>query len=63
MEWVFVMFMNGWMIDVDRFGTHTACEDKVRMYRAAGDQAGGQFKVWCEQRPIRNVKAINATTV
>ena len=51
MSWVFVMFMNGWKIDVDTFATRQACEDKVRLYNAAAQQADGRYLVWCEHRP------------
>ena len=51
MSWVFVMFMNGWKIDVDHFATYAECTDKVRMYNAAARQSGSSFLVWCEHRP------------
>jgi hypothetical protein len=51
MTWIFVMFLNGWTIDVDSFVTRTMCEDKVRQYNAAARQSDGRFLVWCEARP------------
>jgi len=51
MTWIFVMFMNGWKIDVDAFPTRHECEDKVRIYNAASRQSGSGFLVWCEYRP------------
>ena len=51
MTWVFVMFMNGFKIDVDHFHTYGECTDKVRMYTAAAQLSGGGFLVWCEHRP------------
>jgi hypothetical protein len=51
MTWIFVMFMNGFKIDVDSFSTRQACEDKVRIYNAAAGQAGSAYLVWCEHRP------------
>lgn len=51
MSWVFVMFMNGWKIDVDHFSTYAECVDRVRMYNAASRQSGSIFLVWCEHRP------------
>lgn len=51
MTWIFVMFMNGWIIDVDTFVSQAQCEDKVRLYTAAARQSGSTFKVWCEARP------------
>jgi len=51
MSWVFVLFMNGWPVDVDRFKSYQECQDKVRMYNAAAKQAKGTFLVWCEYRP------------
>ena len=51
MTWIFVMFMNGWKIDVDHFATRLECEDKVRIYNAASRQSGSGFLVWCEYRP------------
>ena len=50
MIWVFVLFMNGYMIDVDVFTTQAACQDKVRQYNAAAQQADARYKVWCELR-------------
>lgn len=51
MEWIFVMFLNGFMVDVDRFNTRQECENKVAIYNRAGRQASGQFLVWCDRRP------------
>ena len=51
MSWIFVMFMNGYMIDVDQFRTRAECEDKVRTYNRAAQQAKSTFLVWCEHRP------------
>lgn len=51
MVWVFVMFLNGWSIDVDSFATRSMCEDKVRQYTAAARQSGSRYLVWCEARP------------
>lgn len=51
MTWIFVLFMNGWKIEVDQFSNHTECLDKVRIYNAAAKQSGSTYQVWCEQRP------------
>lgn len=51
MVWVFVLFMNGWKMDVDAFSTRIECEDKVRIYNLAARQSGSAFLVWCEARP------------
>lgn len=51
MTWIFVMFMNGWKIDVDHFSTRADCDDKVRMYNAAFKQSQTPALVWCEYRP------------
>lgn len=51
MEWIFVMFLNGWTVEVDRFATRAQCEDKVRLYNAAARQSGSRYVVWCESRP------------
>ena len=51
MTWKFVMFMNGWKIDVDQFATRQDCEEKVRVYQAAARQASSTYLVWCESRP------------
>lgn len=51
MSWIFVMFLNGWKIDVDHFATRQDCEDKVRMYNAAFRQSQTKGLVWCEYRP------------
>lgn len=51
MVWVFVLFLNGYPIDVDTFNTKTVCEDKVRIYNAAAKQSGSRYLVWCEARP------------
>lgn len=51
MSWIFIMFMNGFKIDVDSFGTRPECEDAVRIYNAAALQSQSRFLVWCEYRP------------
>lgn len=51
MLWVFVLYMNGWPVEVDTFATRAQCEDKVRIYRAALTQATSSARVWCEERP------------
>jgi hypothetical protein len=51
MTWIFVLFMNGWPVEVDRFSSRSLCEDKVRQYNAAARQSGSSFLVWCEARP------------
>jgi hypothetical protein len=51
MNWIFVMFMNGWKIDVDHFVSRSECEEKVRLYQAAGKQTDTRYLVWCEHRP------------
>lgn len=51
MVWVFMLFLNGWSIEVDSFATQTLCEDKVRIYNAAAKQSGSRYLVWCEARP------------
>lgn len=53
MTWVFVLFMNSYAIEVDRFSTRAACEDKVRQYNAAAQQSGSRYLVWCEARPAK----------
>jgi len=45
-----VLFMNGWPVDVDRFATRQACEDKVRVYNQAARQSNSAYLVWCEYR-------------
>ena len=51
MTWVFVLFMNGWPVDVEKFATQQACEDKVRLYTTAFRNAESRALVWCEHRP------------
>jgi hypothetical protein len=51
MTWIFVMFLNGWTIDVDSFAIQSMCEEKVRQYNAAAKQSGSQYLVWCTARP------------
>ena len=51
MSWVFVMFLNGFKIDVDHFATYGQCTEKVRVYNAAARQSGSGYLVWCEHRP------------
>lgn len=50
MTWVFLLFMNGYTIEVDRFSTQAACLEKVRLYNAAARQSGARYQVWCEQK-------------
>ena len=49
-EWVFMMFMNGWIVEVDTFQTQQSCQDKVRIYNSATKQANSPLMVWCELR-------------
>jgi hypothetical protein len=49
-EWVFMMFLNGWIVEVDKFSTHDACQDKVRIFNLATKQANSPLMVWCEQK-------------
>lgn len=51
MSWVFVMFMNGYIQDMDRFNTRDSCEDAVLTYNRAFRQTKTPAKVWCEFRP------------
>jgi hypothetical protein len=51
MTWIFVLFMNGWPVEVDQFPSRSLCEDKVRQYNAAARQSGSNYLVWCEARP------------
>lgn len=51
MSWVFMMFMNGYMQDMDRFPTREACEDAVQIYNRAFKQSKTPALVWCTYRP------------
>jgi len=51
MIYIFVLFMNGYAIDVDSFTNNSLCQDKVRMYQNAFKQSESKALVWCEQRP------------
>ena len=51
MSWVFVMFMNGYVQDMDRFNTRDACLDAVEIYNRAFKISKTPAKVWCEFRP------------
>lgn len=56
MQYVMILFMNGWPVEVDRFKTLTECQEKVSIFNKAATQSGSQFKVWCER--IKNVPTV-----
>jgi hypothetical protein len=62
-EWVFMMFMNGWIVEVDTFSTHHSCLDKVQIYNKATKQADSPLMVWCESRPIKKLPVILKTEI
>jgi hypothetical protein len=51
MTWIFMLFMHGYIIEVDSFISRQTCLDKVRQYNRAAEQSGSIFLVWCESRP------------
>lgn len=50
MEFIMILFMNGWPVEVDRFKNLKECQEKVTLYNKAAKQSGSQFLVWCEER-------------
>lgn len=56
MQYVMILFMNGWPVEVDRFKTLSECQEKVSIFNKAATQSGSQFKVWCER--IKNVPTV-----
>jgi len=50
MEFILILFMNGWPVEVDRFKTNKECQEKLQLFNRAAAQSGSTFKVWCEQR-------------
>jgi hypothetical protein len=57
-EWVLVLFMNGWPVDVDTFSQKKNCFDKLETYNRALAQAKSEAKVWCEHRPVQRLPVI-----
>lgn len=51
MSWVFILAMNGYAIEVDRFATERECLEKTITYRKAFKQSGTRALVWCEHKP------------
>lgn len=49
--WILLLFLNGYIIEVDAFVTHDQCQDKVRIYNTAAKRADSKIMVWCEKRP------------
>lgn len=47
-EFVFMMFIHGWPVEVDRFKTLTECQSKVLAFHKS--QSGNSTKVWCEEK-------------
>lgn len=52
-DYVFIIFVNGWPMDVDRFKTIKECNEKVAIYMRAQKQSNAQYKVWCERREVK----------
>lgn len=48
-QYVMILFMNGWPVEVDRFNTLKECQEKVAQFNRASLQSGSQYKVWCEK--------------
>jgi hypothetical protein len=57
-EWVLILFMNGWPVDVDTFSQKKNCFDKLGTYNRALTQANSEAKVWCEQRPVKKLPVV-----
>jgi hypothetical protein len=51
MQWFFMLFMHGYIIEVDSFATRKACFDKILQYNRAAEQSGSALLVWCETKP------------
>lgn len=49
-EWVLVIALNGWMVDVDAFRSRDICVDRQQTYIRATSQAGSGAMAWCEKR-------------
>lgn len=50
-EYILVLFMNGWPVEVDRFAKEEECVDKMKTFERALKQAKSEARVWCETRP------------
>ena len=48
MTWVFVIFLNGWKINIEAFDSYTTCEDKVILYRHYLKKNRMPGGAWCE---------------
>lgn len=56
MQYVMILFMNGYPTEVDHFRTLPQCEEKLAQYKRAQSQHGYKYKVWCER--IKNVPTV-----
>lgn len=56
MQYIMILFMNGWPVEVDRFRTLSECQEKVALFNRAAIQSESLFKVWCER--IKNVPTV-----
>jgi hypothetical protein len=52
MEYLMILFLNNWPIEVERFKTLAECQEKVKTYNKAAIQSGSSYKVWCEKRQL-----------
>ncbi len=48
-EFVLVLFMNGWPTEVDRFTTMKECHEKMLTFSKSNLRPNIDFKIWCEQ--------------
>lgn len=50
MSWIFVMYMNGFIQDMNTFPNQAECEQAVAIYNNAFKKNENRALVWCESR-------------
>ena len=54
MEFVLILFLNGWATEVDKFSSKAECEQNKAVYIKKSKASGDDYKIWCEVK--RNAK-------
>lgn len=48
-EYVMILFMNGWPVEVDRFKDKKECDKKIAAFQRSNSKPDKDFKIWCQQ--------------
>jgi len=48
-EFVLILFMNGWPAEVDRFATMKECNEKMLFFLKSNSKPEKDFKIYCKQ--------------